>query len=123
MCRNRCKYCISAPVLCYKSVLNKLLLNLLNICIRLIYLINRNNYINACCLGMVDSLYSLWHYTIISRNDKNRYICCLCSTHSHCRECLMSRCIKEGNLLAIYLNCVCTDVLCDTTGLSRCDTG
>lgn len=56
-------------------MLCKLLLNSLDICTRLINLVYCNDYFYTCCLSMADSLYSLWHNTIISRYYKYSYIC------------------------------------------------
>ena len=63
---------------------------------------------------MVDRLNGLRHYTIISGYYENSNIRGICTTHTHCRKCLMTRCIKESDLLAVNGNNVCTDVLCNT---------
>ena len=69
---------------------------------------------------MVNSLNCLWHNTIISGNYKNSDICRLCTSHTHSSKCLMSRRIKECNLLTINFYYRCTDVLCNTTSFSCC---
>ena len=95
MCRYRYKYCRTAPVFCNKTIFCKFLLNFFNICIRLINLIYCYDNFNISCLCMVNSLYCLWHNTIICCYYKNSNICCLCTTHSHSCKCLMTRCIKK----------------------------
>ena len=69
---------------------------------------------------MVDRLNCLWHNTVIRSNYKDCDICRVCSTHTHCSKCLMSRCVEECDLFSVNLNNRCTDVLCDTTGLTTC---
>ncbi|CCY32452.1 conserved domain protein [Ruminococcus sp. CAG:60] len=69
---------------------------------------------------MADRLYSLRHDTIVCCYYKDCDICGVCSTHTHGSKCLMSRCIKEGDLLAVDVNYISTDVLCDSAGLASC---
>ena len=69
---------------------------------------------------MADSFYCLRHNTIVSCNYKNSDICGVCSTHTHGSECLMSRCIKESDLLSVDINYISTDMLCDSTSLASC---
>ena len=67
---------------------------------------------------MVDGLNGLRHNAIIRCDYKDRNIGRLGTTHTHCRECLMTRCIEECDLLSVVLNNIGTDVLCDTACLS-----
>ena len=122
MCRYRTEYCASAPILRDKLILWELLLNLVDIGTWLIYLVDCNDNLNTCCLCMVYCLNSLRHYTIICSNNKDCDISRVCTTHTHCCKCLMSRCIKECDVLAIDWYNRCTNVLCDTTCLTVCNT-
>ena len=67
---------------------------------------------------MVDGLNGLRHNTVVRCDNENRDICCLGTTHTHCRERLMTRCIEECDLLSVVFNNIGTDVLCDTACLS-----
>ena len=115
---NKCSR--TTPVFCDKFIFCKFLLNLLDISVRLINLINSNDNLNTCCLGMVNSFNCLRHDTVICRNNQNGNICCLCTTHSHGCKRFMTRCIKECNLLSVYINHVSTNLLCDTTRFLIC---
>ena len=70
-----------------------------------------------------DSFYCLGHYTVIRRNNQNRDICNLRAAHTHCRKCLVTGCIQEGNGLAVNLNGVCTDMLCNAACFALCYAG
>ena len=49
---------------------------------------------------------------------KHSYICYLRTSCTHGRECLVTRCIEEYDLLAVDLDLGSTDVLCDSSGFS-----
>ena len=66
---------------------------------------------------MVDGLNGLRHNTVVRCDNEDRDICCLGTTHTHCRERLMTRCIEECDLLSVDLYHVRTDVLGDTACL------
>ena len=114
----RNKYRTSAPILGNELVLGKLLFNPVYIGTWFIYLVDRYYYFNTCCLGMVDSLNSLRHYSVIGRNNKYGDIRRIGTPHTHGSEGLMSGSIKEGYLLISNLNNICTDVLGDTARLT-----
>ena len=114
MCRNRNKYCTSAPIFRNQFIFRQFLFYSLNIRIRLINLVDGNNNFNSGCLGMVNGLYRLWHHAIIRCHHKNGNIGGIRTTHTHCRKCLMSRCIQEGNLLSVDGYHISTNMLCDT---------
>ena len=69
---------------------------------------------------MVDRLYRLRHDTIVCCNDKYCNICGTCTSKTHCRKCLMTRCIKECDALSVDVDNRCSDMLCDSAGLSVC---
>ena len=82
-------------------VLGQLLLYTLDISAGLIDLIDGNDDLNACGLGMVDGLDGLGHYTIVGCHYQDGNISRVGSTHTHSGKRLMSRCIQEGDLLAV----------------------
>ena len=123
MCRYRTKYRASAPIFRNQFVLGQLLLYALNIGTRLINLIDGNDNLNSRRLCMVDCFDRLRHDTVVCSDYQNRNIGGICSTHTHCRECLMSRCIQECDVLTVDRNNRCTDMLCDTACLFVCHTG
>ena len=67
---------------------------------------------------MADRLKRLWHHAVVCRHDQNRNICRICTTHTHCSKCLMTRRIQEGDLLSVDGYNVRTDVLCDSACLT-----
>jgi hypothetical protein len=92
--------------------------DIIGICSGLIHLINSNDDLNACCLCVVDSLNGLGHDTVIRRYNEDRDIGCLRATGTHCGERLVTGGVKEGDLLAVDLNAVRTDVLGNTARLT-----
>ena len=123
VCRYRNANGCAAPVLCQKTVFCQLLLYTVGVCGGLIHLVDGNDDFNACCLRMVDCFYRLGHYAVIRRNNQNRDICNLRAAHTHCRKCLVTGCIQEGNGLAVNLNGVCTDMLCNAACFALCYAG
>ena len=116
--RNRTKHGGSAPFLRYKLMLHKLLLNLLNIGRRLIYLINSNDYFNPCSLGMIYSLNSLGHNSVIGSNNQYGDICRLGAAHTHGCKCFMTGSIEESDSTsASCLNLISSDLLRNSSGL------
>ena len=86
----------------------------------LIYLIDRKDNGHTRCRSMVDRLNRLGHDTIISRYNNNCDIRHLRTTGTHRRKGLMTRCIQESDATTIgQLHVVSTNVLCDTTSLTR----
>ena len=69
---------------------------------------------------MVDSLYGLRHYAIVRSNHKNCNIGRICTAHTHCGKCLMSGGIQEGYSSSLNVYSICTNVLCNTSGLLIC---
>ena len=66
---------------------------------------------------MVDGLDGLGHHAVVCSYYKNGDICGLGAAHTHGCERLMSRCIQEGDLLAVLLNHIGADMLGDSSGL------
>ena len=69
---------------------------------------------------MIDRLHSLRHNTIICCHDKDCDICRICATHTHRRERLMSRRVKERDLLSIDIDGIRTNMLCDASCFLVC---
>lgn len=95
----------------------------------LIYLVDRNDdpNVTGVLLDQIDNLPSLWHYSVIRRNDKDYDICHSGTASTHSRESSVSWCIKECNgswgvVVAPILNRdrhrKGTDVLGDTTSFT-----
>ena len=120
LCRYILTLVLTTPILNKVVHICQLLLNALNISCRLINLIDCKYHRYTRCLCVVDSLDSLRHHAVIGCNDNNSHIGNLCTTSTHSGKCLVTRGVKEGNLLTIQLNRVSTDVLSDTSSLA-CD--
>ena len=67
---------------------------------------------------MVDRFCSLRHHTVVRCNYQNGDISGVCSTHTHCGKCFVTRSIQECDLLTFDGYHIRTDVLCDTTCLT-----
>ena len=122
MCRNRTENRTSTPVFRNQFVFGKLLLYFFNVCTRLINLVDSNDDFYTGSLCMVDCLDGLWHNTIICSDNQDCNIGRICTTHTHCGKCLMTRSIQERDLLSIDGHHRCTDMLGNTTGLAVCHT-
>ena len=64
---------------------------------------------------MIDCFHGLRHNTVICRYYQDCNIRRVCSTHTHCGKCFMSRCIQESNGLAINIYSIRTNMLCNTS--------
>ena len=113
----------AAPVLGNQLILGQLLLYTLDISAGLIDLIDGNDDLDACGLGMVNSLNGLGHYAVVGCNYQDGDIGGVSSTHTHGGERLMSRCVQEGDLLTVDAYHVSTDVLGDSACLAVNDMG
>ena len=109
---------ISAPFLGNEIVFRKLLLYSLGVSRGFIHLVDGYYYIYFSRLSVVDSLYRLGHYSVVSRNYKYCDIGCLRASRSHRGERLVSGSVKEGDILTVYLNSVSTDMLSDSSCLA-----
>src|SRR5699024_8165322 len=107
----------SAPVFRDQSVFGKLLFYTLNICARLINLIDRHDDLNACRFRMADRLYSLRHYAVVGGHYENRDICGVGAAHTHSCKSLVARGVQESDLLFVDLHHISPDVLSDSAGL------
>ncbi|CAB4565367.1 unannotated protein [freshwater metagenome] len=62
---------------------------------------------------MIDGLNCLWHHAVIGCNHQHHNVGDLCTTHTHLGECRVTWGVDECDLLAIFYNLVCTNVLCN----------
>jgi len=68
---------------------------------------------------MVDSLDCLRHDAVVGRHNDDGDVCHLRTTGTHRCKRLMTRCVEECDPLTVRkLYVVCTDMLCDTSGLT-----
>ena len=118
MCGYRNENSAAPPVFRDQLIFSQFLFYLVNVCTWLIDLIDSNNDLYTSCFCMIDSLYSLWHNTIICCYYQDSNISRLGTSHTHSGKCLMSRCIKEGDFSSVDLNNRSTNMLCDTASLS-----
>ena len=116
--RYRNKDGASAPVFRNQIIFGKFLFYPFHISTWFINFIDGNDDINTCCFGMVDRFHSLRHHTVVCGNNQYGNIRSIGTTHTHGCKCLMTRCIKEGDLLSLDGYHISTDVLGDTAGLT-----
>ena len=115
---HRYKLRASAPVCGDQFIFRQLLLYALNVCRGLINLVHSDNDLDACSLCMVDCLDRLRHHAVIRSDNKDRNIRRVRTTHTHCRERLVSGRIQEGDPSALHVYSIRTYVLCDTSRLA-----
>ena len=85
------EYGAAAPVLGNQLILGQLLFYTLHIGAGLIDLVDCNNDLHTCGLGMVDGLHGLGHYAVVRCHHQNRDIRSLGAPHTHGGERLMAR--------------------------------
>ena len=85
------EYGAAAPVLGDQLIFGKLLFYTLHIGAGLIDLVDCNNDLHPCGLGMVDGLHGLGHYAVVGCHHKNCDVRSLGSPHTHGGERLMAR--------------------------------
>ena len=90
----------------------------IRISIRLINLINCYYYWHTCCFSVVNSLFCLWHNSIISSYYYNNNISNTSSSSPHLSKCCMTRSINKGNRLIIIYNLICSYMLCNSSSFS-----
>src|SRR5207237_228120 len=95
--RDRNHFCTAAPIGRLQLKSCESLLHLVWICVRLVDLVDSDDYRNAGSFGMVHSLDGLRHDAVVGRYDENDNIRRLCSASSHHRERLMTWRIEENN--------------------------
>ena len=73
---------------------------------------------------MCDSLLGGGHDAVVGCDDDDGDVGDLCTTGTHGGECLVARCVEEGDAPSVgQCHVVCTDVLGDTACLTRDDIG
>ena len=114
LCRNGNTRCVAAPFFGNKLMFCELLFYCLGICTGFIHLVDCYDYGNSSRLCVVDSLNSLGHNSVVSRNNEDCNIRYLRTSCSHCCERLVSGGVEECNRLVVDFNSISTYVLCDT---------
>ncbi len=99
-------------------VLQQLGADLLRIRGRLVDLVDRHDDRNAGRLGMVDRLDRLRHHAVIGRDDEDGDVRRLGAAGAHGRKGRVAGRVDEGDLLAVLLDLVGTDVLRDAACLA-----
>ena len=105
---------VAAPILGDQAMLSQLLLYMVRICAHAVHLVDSNNNGHLCCLGMVNSLNGLGHYTVVCSNYQNSNVSYLGTTSTHSGEGFVTGGIQKDDLLALVINLICTNVLGNT---------
>ena len=117
-CRYRTEDRLTAPIFGKKAVLRKLLLYAVDIRAGFVDLVDCYDYIYISCFCVIDSFHCLRHDTVIGSDDQHRDIGGVCAAHTHGCECLVTRCVKEGDLLTVDSDHICANVLRDAAGFT-----
>ena len=102
-------------------MLGQLLLNAVRVGFGFIHFIDCDNNLYLGNFGVVDSLDSLRHNTVVCGNNQDSNIGSHSTTLTHRSKCGVSRSIKEGNLITFVVYAVSTDVLSNTACLTLCN--
>ena len=112
---------VAAPFLGNDVIFGELLLYALGIRANSVHLVYGNNEGYAGCFCMVYALNGLWHDAVVSGDDEYRNIRDHSAAGAHGGKRLMTRSVKEGDRTSVYLDCIRTDMLSDTAGLTGSD--
>ena len=104
-------------------MLHKLLLDTFRISPWFVNLVDSDNDRHPCRFGVIDSLNRLRHNAIISRNDQDSNISDLGTACTHSSKGLMTRRIKEDNLLVVDTDLIGTNVLGNSARFALGDGG
>ena len=119
LCRDRNHNSIAAPFLWVKiEIGRKLRLSAINVCAFLINLIDSNDNLCVSCLGKLNCLCSLRFHTIIRCDNNHDDISKHRTVLANCRESLVARSIKEGNLAILIFHLISRNMLSNTTSLT-----
>ena len=117
-CRDGYAHDVASPLLGNEVVLGQLLLDLIGVGGGLIHLVDGNDDVDARRFCMVDGLNGLRHDAVVCGDDQNGDIGRLCTAGTHGGKRLVTGRVKEGNILTVDFDTVCTDVLGDTARLT-----
>ena len=109
---------IAAPFLGNQTVYGKLILNGVGVGGGFIHFIDSHDHVNAGGLGVVDSFDGLGHDAVVGSYHQDRNIGSLGTAGTHGGERFVAGGIQEGNVTAVQIHTVRTDVLGDTAGLA-----
>nr|CAI0340834.1 membrane hypothetical protein [Rhizobiaceae bacterium] len=104
-------------------VLEQLRADTLDVCGRLVDLVDRHDDRDACRLGVVDGLDRLRHHAVVGRDHQDRDIRRLCAAGTHRGERCVAGGVDEGDLVAVLLDLVGADMLCDAAGFASDNVG
>ena len=114
--RNVVRLVFSAPALHHVVHVGQLMLDLFRICGMFVNLVDGKYDWNTGSRSMVDGLDGLRHHVVVGCYNDNGNVSNLGTTGTHGGKRLVTRCIEESNLSAIFeFHIVRTDVLGDTT--------
>ena len=68
---------------------------------------------------MINCFYCLRHYSIICSNNKNYYICYICSPGSHLGKSFMAWSVYKSYTSWFISYVVCANMLCNSTSFTR----
>ena len=94
-----------------------------NVGVVFVDLVHCNNNWHFSRASVTDGFNSLRHHTVVGGNHQHNDVGHLCTARAHLGERGVTRCVDEGNGLAILYNLVCTDVLRDSACFTRDNAG
>ena len=112
---------IAAPLFGNQFIFGELLLHQIRVCSGLIHFVDGHDNGNACGLGVVDCLYGLGHDAVIGSHHQHGDIGYLCTAGTHGGKSGVAGGVQEGDVTAVNLHAVCTDVLGNAAGLAGGD--
>ncbi len=123
LCGDRAADGLAAPLLTDETVFGQLLLDAVGVCVRLIHLVDGDDDLNACSLGVVDSLNGLRHDAVVCCDDDDSDIGDLSTAGAHRGERSVSGGVEEGDGSAVDGDLISTDVLGDAACFACGDVG
>ena len=114
---------VAAPVLADQIVLGQLLLDALDVGGGLVDLVDGDDGLHACGLGMADGLDGLGHHAVIGGNHQHGDVGRHRAAQAHGSEGLVAGGVQEGDLPAVEVDGVRADVLGDAACLARSHAG
>ena len=123
VCRNGDHDGVAAPIFTDEAVFCQLLHDVFRISAFLIDFVDSDDDGDASRFGMVNRFDGLRHDTVVSCDDEDSNICDLGTAGTHGRESFVTRCIHEGDLLALIADLISPDMLRNAAGFVAGDIG